>query len=156
MKKKPIVFFNASVILAGLNSPKGGSAKILTWAKDKKIKGIISEIVEDEVLKHSKKIGVSKNRASQKINKIFKGNIKPAPKTLSQKFQKISIDAGDTHLFESAKNASVDYLVSLDKKHVLGLKARMKKFQIFSPGELIQELRPISKIPPSPSKSRKK
>ena len=33
-----IVFFNASVVLAGFKSPKGGSGKIISWAKTRKIR----------------------------------------------------------------------------------------------------------------------
>ncbi|MBI5123209.1 hypothetical protein HZA75_05110, partial [Candidatus Roizmanbacteria bacterium] len=41
--KTPIVFFNASVIIAGFISPTGGSAKLLQWTKENKITGVISE-----------------------------------------------------------------------------------------------------------------
>ena len=41
MKKRiNSVFFNASVILTGLKSPKGGSGKILSWVNKGKIKGV--------------------------------------------------------------------------------------------------------------------
>ena len=47
----PTVFFNASVIIAGFISINGVSAKLLGHIKENKIKGIISEIILDEVLR---------------------------------------------------------------------------------------------------------
>ena len=64
---------------------------------------------------------------------------------LDQKFKKIVQDVGDIHLFTSAKDLKVDYLVSLDKKHVLSLKNKVKIFKVVSPGELIHLLQPEAK-----------
>jgi predicted nucleic acid-binding protein len=71
LERKPIVFFNASVILAGLKSPNGGSAKLLNWVKENKIIGIISEIVIEEVLKNTNKISLTKEKALKLISQIF-------------------------------------------------------------------------------------
>src|SRR3989344_373752 len=109
--KTPIIFFNASVILAGIYSPKGGSAKILKYAKLGKIKGLISEIVFNEVIRNSSKI---------------------------RKYEEVVTDIGDTHLIASAKSYSADFLVSLDKKHILILKNKIRKPKIVTPGELIE------------------
>ena len=51
---------------------------------------------------------------------------------------KLVKDFGDIHLFESAESLRVDYLVSLDKKHVLSLARKVKSFKIVSPGGLIE------------------
>jgi len=48
-KFSPTVLFNASVVLAGLKSPQGGSGELLLWSKQKKIQGLISEAILDEV-----------------------------------------------------------------------------------------------------------
>ena len=139
--KRKIIFFNASVILSGLNSPRGGSAKVLNWVKQSKVEGVISELVLDEVLRHSNKIGIKKNTSRSKVINIFKKNIQESPKSISKIFEKLAIDVGDSHLFESSKTSRVDYLVSLDKKHILALKNKVKDFIIVSPGELIEKLK---------------
>lgn len=53
------------------------------------------------------------------------------------------IDQGDSHVLASALELDVDYLVSLDKKHILALKNKIKKFAIASPKELIEKLQII-------------
>lgn len=53
------------------------------------------------------------------------------------------INQGDSHVLASALELDVDYLVSLDKKHILALKGKIKKFAIVSPKELIEKLQII-------------
>ncbi len=136
MKK---VFFNASVILAGLRSPSGGSAKLLDWVKKGKVEGFISEVVLDEVLKHVVKVGLTEKLVMEKL-KVVAMKIAPAPEKVGNKYFGMVKDLGDIHLFVSAEFLKVDYLVSLDKKHVLSLVGKIKKFGIVSPGELIEKL----------------
>jgi putative PIN family toxin of toxin-antitoxin system len=140
LERKPIVFFNASVILAGLKSPNGGSAKLLNWVKENKIIGIISEIVIEEVLKNTNKIFLTKEKALKLISQIFLIVKSPNKKYFSV-FKDIVLDEGDIHLLVSAKNVKANFLVSLDKKHILSLKNKIKDFKIVSPKELIEFLR---------------
>lgn len=134
--KPPLVFFNASVILSGLKSPQGGSAKLLSWVKQQKIKGVISELVLDETNRNLKKLSLTK----KPLNKISAFLIQPAPPvSLVEKYQKVVLDYGDTHLLASAKETKADYLVSLDKKHVLVLKNKTG-INILSPKQLISKL----------------
>jgi hypothetical protein len=140
LEGKPIVFFNASVILAGLKSPNGGSAKLLNWVKENKIIGIISEIVIEEVLKNTNKIFLTKEKALKLISQIFLIVKSPNKKYFSV-FKDIVLDEGDIHLLVSAKNVKANFLVSLDKKHILSLKNKIKDFKIVSPKELIEFLK---------------
>lgn len=142
MKKKSTssVFFNASVILAGLHSPSGGSAKLLNWVKQGKLEGLISEIILDEALRHSDKIGLNQDLAREKILKIFT-KISIAPKETSVlKFKDLITDPGDAHVLASSKELKVGYLVSLDKKHILSLQNEVGDFKIVSPKQLIEEI----------------
>jgi len=140
LERKPIVFFNASVILAGLKSPNGGSAKLLNWVKENKIIGIISEIVIEEVLKNTNKIFLTKEKALKLISQIFLIVKSPNKKYFSV-FKDIVLDEGDIHLLVSAKNVKANFLVSLDKKHILSLKNKIKDSKIVLPKELIEFLR---------------
>ena len=140
LERKPIVFFNASVILAGLKSPNGGSAKLLNWVKENKIIGIISEIVIEEVLKNTNKIFLTKEKALKLISQIFLIVKSPNKKYFSV-FKDIVLDEEDIHLLVSAKNVKANFLVSLDKKHILSLKNKIKDFKIVLPKELIEFLR---------------
>jgi predicted nucleic acid-binding protein len=136
---KPSVFFNASVIIAGILSPSGGSSKILGWVKRGKIKGVISEVVFDEILRHAGKIGRERNLLAKQILG-FKFQIINPPKKLNPKYERIVVDKGDVHILTSALEQGVIYLVSLDAKHILLLGDKVNDFKILSPGELIKKL----------------
>jgi predicted nucleic acid-binding protein len=139
-RKPPTVLFNASVILAGLASPSGGSAKLLKWAGEGRISGIISEIILDEVTRRAEKIDSDPREVESKTLRYFR-SVYPAPDLeLVAGFKKIVLDHGDAHLFATALAASVDFLVSLDKKHVLALKQKIKDFAVVSPKDLILHL----------------
>lgn len=141
-KKRLRVFFNASVILSGFRSPKGGSAKLTEFAKEKKIIGIINEIVINEVLRNIHKTGIEAAKAKEILTTSFLIVVAPDEKRFGY-FKNISLDEGDIHLFTSAKQVKVDFLVSLDKKHVLSLQNKVKEFKIVSPKELIEFLRAL-------------
>lgn len=138
-RKIPKVFFNASVILAGLKSPLGGSGKILKWSRQKKIKALASELILDEVLRNVARIGLTEDQVAKSIKEIFL--IVPAPNAaLVKNFHKISVNVGDSHVLAGSTETKADFLVTLDKKHLLVLKDRIKAFKIVSPGELIEIL----------------
>lgn len=136
----PLVLFNASVILAGLASPKGGSAKLLKLVKNGKLRGVISEIILDEVVRRAAKLGLSESYAEKEAHRIFKKILFPPDLKSVNLFIRIVKDPGDAHVLASATAVNADYLVCLDKKHILTLKNKVKKFHICSPKELIEQL----------------
>lgn len=140
MERTPLVFFDASVILAGLKSPKGGSGKVLLWSKKKRMKGLISEIVLDEVLRNADKIGLLRGEARRQLFSVV-DKISPAP-TQDEVglFEKVVVDLGDAHILASCKGANADFLVTLDKKHLLTIKKKVKFVNIVSPKQLIEKL----------------
>lgn len=131
MKKtiKPLVLFNASVIISALYSSKGGSAKLLQWVKERKIIGIISELIFNEVRKHV---------VSPLVEKVFMIALSPSEETIDI-YKKIVIDQGDGHVLASAKELGVNYLVTLDKKHLLSIKNTVKDFKIVSPCYIVAQ-----------------
>lgn len=134
----PIVLFNASVVLAGLKSPGGGSAKLLAWIKKHKIKGVISQIILDEILRNLIRLDLQRGRVETVLASLL---VVPAPLGSNvREFNKIVVDVGDSHVLASALEVKADYLVTLDKKHILILKDRVKKFKVVSPAELIKLL----------------
>lgn len=134
---KPRVLFNASVVLSGINSPKGGSALLLKLVKSKKIDGIISEIIFDEILRHSPKFDLTSEEMSGICLEIFPNIGSPPSQKQVKEYIKNVIDEGDAHVLASAKKEKADILVTLDKKHLLILKGKIKGLKIMSPGELI-------------------
>ena len=140
-KEELNVYFNASVVLSGLRSPHGGSGELLRLVRIKKIKGQISEIVADEIIRHAGKLGLNKKNLGSKLTAIF-GGYYPAPqKLIVESFYGVVADVGDAHLLASCQENEATCLVSLDKKHILCLKGKIKNLRIVSPAELIQSLK---------------
>jgi putative PIN family toxin of toxin-antitoxin system len=133
----PIVVFNASVLLAGLNNPNGGSGKLLSYQKSGKINGIVSEIILDEAVRHAEKIRKQQSEVHTAILALFP-SIQPYPsKEEVDVYIPLVTDHGDAHLFATAKKTRAQILVSLDKAHVLALKGKIPNLTICSPGDLI-------------------
>lgn len=137
---KAKVLFNASIVLSGINSPKGGSAVLLNLVKNKKLNGVISEIIFDEILRHSSKFDLTKEEISNLCLGMF-SVVSSAPSEKDvKKYFKTVIDEGDAHVLASCDKEKVDFLVTLDKKHLLILKGKIKDLKIVTPGELIEIL----------------
>src|SRR3989339_1004771 len=112
------IFFDASVIIAALLSPSGGSAKLLQLAKKKALAAITSQTVIDEVLKHQQKIQKTKKEIEEFLIQnpfLIRQKIKANE---AKKYQRL-IDADDCHLIAGANLTKCQYLVTLDKKHLL-------------------------------------
>jgi len=137
------VFFDASVIIAALLSPTGGSALLFRFIKTGDIVGITSQTAIDEVVAEDKfeKINKTKEEIEQFIAKsglrvrevITPSEIEP---------YRGLIDAEDAHLVAGANLTRCSHLVSLDKKHVLreDVRKRFLPLKIVNPKELLQEL----------------
>lgn len=136
------VYFDASVIIAALLSPTGGSAQLFKFLKAGLIIGITSQTVIEEVLeeKHLPKIKRSRSEIEEFITKsglIIRRAITSEDIALYQGI--ISID--DAHLIAGSKLTKCEYLVTLDKKHLLAADIREKflPLNIVSPKELLQK-----------------
>ncbi|MBI3577765.1 hypothetical protein HY086_07045 [Candidatus Gottesmanbacteria bacterium] len=95
------VFFDASVIIAAILSPTGGSAKLLHLAKHKVIVAITSQTVIDEVLDHTEKI----QKAPKEISWYIKdAGLLVRERITQEEIEKVSgiIDATDAHLLVGA------------------------------------------------------
>lgn len=139
-QKKLRVLFNASVVLAGLNSPDGGSGTLLKLVKSKKITGIISELILDEAMRHADKIELSAEEIQRKVESVFE--VCPAPEEgIVEKYKRVVIDLGDAHVLASCEQENCFILATLDKKHLLILQGRIKGINIVSPGKLLNKIK---------------
>lgn len=138
MPAKSRILFNASVILAGLASPSGGSGKLLSWVRQGNVQGVISEIILDEVLRHRTKLGISVSSVRALV-KLF-SVVHPPNARVVRGFESVVIDVGDAHVLASAKEHHVDFLVTLDQKHLLVIQKKIRSFITVSPKELIERL----------------
>lgn len=136
------VFFDASVIIAAMLSSTGGSSLLLTYVRAGKIKGITSQTVIDEVLENdkSKKLKRTIKETEQFIassgllvrKRIDFADIAPF---------KDKVDVEDAHLIAGANLTKCEYLVTLDKKHLLGreIRRRFLPLKVVSPKELLED-----------------
>lgn len=133
------VFLDASVIIAALLSPKGGSAKICQSAREKKILAISSKTVVNEVLANLHKM----KKLDQKDVENFilqKGIIVRQKVTRTEiiPFRGI-VEEKDAHVLAGAILTKCDYLVTLDKKHFLKeeVKKKVKNIKLIAPKEFL-------------------
>jgi len=135
------IYFDASVIIAALLSPSGGSALLLQYIKTGKIHGIISQTVVEEVLSKTKKLKKTEAELEQFIttsNFIVRRHILIEE---TEQYQGM-IAVEDAHLIAGAHLTKCSHLVTLDKQHLLRVTIQ-KKFlplKILSPKELLEEI----------------
>ncbi|MDA1316975.1 MAG: putative toxin-antitoxin system toxin component, PIN family [bacterium] len=140
------VYFDASVIIAALLSPSGASAKLVNLVKQGDIVGITSQTVIDEILSHQSKLNKTEQEIFECItthkilvrNAILLNDI--------ESLAHLMIDKDDAHVFVGAVQTGSDYLVSLDKKHILipTITAQFPNLHICSPKALLTILYPSS------------
>ncbi len=133
------VFFDASVIIAALLSPTGGSAKLLNFAKSKTIVAITSQTVIDEVIDHTEKI----HKTPEQILLYMKESGVLVRKRVTQtEIEKVSgiVDPTDAHLLVGARATACQYLVTLDKKHLIrsDVQKTVHSLRIVNPKKLLR------------------
>jgi len=116
---RPRVFLDTSVLLAGLASRTGASNKILALAEA----GLLTLVVSEQVLVEAEQ------NLKEKLPKALPEYERflttcpmeevPAPSAAEVMSAKEIIQAKDASILAAAKNAQVDYLVTLNRKHFL-------------------------------------
>ena len=135
------VFFDASVLIAALLSPSGGSAQLLKYIKSETITGITSQTALAEVSDKTEKIQKSQTEIEQFIAESHLLVRKHLTLDEIAPYQNL-IDIGDAHLIAGAYLTKCTHLVTLDKKHLLrsDIQAKFLPLKILNPKELLEEL----------------
>ncbi len=135
------VFFDASVLLSGLYSSSGASGELLKLAREGKILGYVSDFVIQEVERNLDKLRLKKEDLKLALSN-FKALVFGGKLSIEDHYEFIlTVDPKDLHIFIACDKLKVDYLVSLDKKHILSLKNKVEFVKIFTPGELLAKLK---------------
>ena len=137
------VYFDASVIIAALLSPSGGSALLFQYLKLGKIRGFTSQTVIEEALEEDKPKKI--NKSKEEIEKFIaqSGLIVRESITVEEIAPyKDLIDVEDVHLIAGANRTYCSHLITLDKKHLLkaDIQQRFLPLKIVSPKELLEEI----------------
>lgn len=137
------VYFDASVIIAALLSPFGGSSQLFKYIKRKVLVGITSQTVIDEILEEDKTIKLKKSEEEIELFIAQSGLIVRESITIGEiTSYRGLIDVEDAHLVAGAVLTKCDYLVTLDKKHLLreDIRKRFLPLGIVSPKDLLTEI----------------
>lgn len=135
------VFLDASVIIAAILSPSGGSAKLMQLISLKQVIGITTQTVVEEIIEHSSKI----DKTVEEIIKFIANHgilvRKKVTGTESERFRD-TVDPDDAHLIAGSLLTKCQCLVTLDRKHLLrqDIRAKVKPLKIVEPGDILKDL----------------
>ncbi|OGY26758.1 MAG: putative toxin-antitoxin system toxin component, PIN family [Candidatus Woykebacteria bacterium RBG_16_43_9] len=137
------VYFDASVIIAALLSPAGGSAQVLRFIKAGLIIGITSQTVIEEVLEEDHLQKIKKSR-QEIVGFIAKSDLIIRRRITSDEIAPYEdmVNIDDAHIVAGAGLTRCEYLVTLDKKHLLrpDIQEKFLPLRIVSPKELLEEI----------------
>lgn len=133
------IFLDASVILAGLGSYKGSSYALLALGNLKKISLIVSPIVIDEAKRRAYKV----NKTPQDVdNLVVWANINITVIPTAEQIKKVHNlldDPDDLHLLASCSEIKKVALVTLDRKHLISQRHKIKYPPILLPAEFLEK-----------------
>ena len=132
-----LAFIDASVILAALGSKSGGSSQVLKLVRKRKIDGVTSQAVVEEVFRNANKIKITESEVSRLISS---SSLKVIPAPISEEVEKylsVTVEK-DAHVVASAIKSKANIIITLDKKHLLS--KSIKGIDVVSPGEFLQKL----------------
>jgi len=137
------VFLDASVILAGMASPQGGSGFLLQAAKQKKITLIATPLIINEVNRHLAKLKLQSKQLKTLLNRQVIRLIKDPEEIVISRCRRLTADPDDAHVLAGAIVANVNFLLSLDKKHILTKRVKKHLFpiRVLSPKQFWQSLK---------------
>lgn len=139
--KKTRLFLDSSVLFSAVWSVTGGSAKIISWASERKIEAVVSKNVVAEV---ERNVGDKLSEAywSRFENLLLFLEIDRTT-TDNDEFEKAKevIISKDAVILADAKRCKVDILVTLDKKDMLQPKVHkfMHPIRVMTPGQFIKQ-----------------
>jgi len=137
------VFLDSSVIISALASPSGGSRKIFEAAYAKKIKIITSSYVIHEVSQNISKIGLDLQDLEKLLSKRTIVLVRDPSPDLIYKLRKIIKDPQDAPVIAGAVISGAEFLISLDKKHILvpKIKKALRPMKVLSPKDFWKWIR---------------
>ena len=123
-------------------SPLGGSGFLLQAAKQKKIALITTPLIINEVNRHLTKLKLQSKQLKTLLNRRIICLIKDPDEVIIDRCRRLSPDPDDSHVLAGAIVANVNFLLSLDKKHILTkrVKKHLSPIRVLSPKQFWQSL----------------
>ena len=144
MPKKFKLLLDTSVLISGLNSSLGASAKILSLAKENKISILVTFYILDEIEKViEEKLPRLKAPFVELETEWFLQVCKTPSLAKIKKAAAIISDPKDAPILASAIHEKVDYLITLDRKDFIDDPQVSKKsrVKILTPGSFVKLFR---------------
>jgi predicted nucleic acid-binding protein len=135
-------FVDASVLMAACLSSSGASREIILHAIRGNVSLVISELVIKETARNlATKAPKALPAFDQFLNAVSFEFVRPSKQQVLEAAAYIALK--DAPIVAAAKHAQIDFLVSLDRRHLVGLPdiARKSGLNIVLPGELLEEIR---------------
>ncbi len=135
-------FIDASVLIAASLSPAGASRQIIHQAIRGELILVTSKLVMDEVGKNLTDKAPEALPAFQDfLDTVPFDLVRPTKRQILQASHYTALK--DAPVVAAAKRAQVDYLVSLNRRHLVGVPevARQSGLKIVLPHELLEEMR---------------
>ena len=140
MKK---VFLDSSVLVAASASLTGASAYVLGFSRQKKLKCYITLDVIGEA-RHNINLKLGDQARKRLIFFLKFAHIQRASMPTIEMIVQTEkyINAKDAPILAAAKESSVQFFLTLDKKHFLNQKIKeiAKPLQIMTPGDFVQQI----------------
>ncbi len=136
------IFVDASVIFAAAKSPTGASREIFRLALQDKVHLVASRFVLEEVRRNLQAKAPESLPAFDAFLAVVRFElVQPTKEEVEAAMAYVA--AKDAPIVAAAKRARVDVLVSLDRKHIVGIPQieRRSGLTIMLPGELVRKLR---------------
>ncbi|OGX06507.1 MAG: hypothetical protein A3G87_05810 [Omnitrophica bacterium RIFCSPLOWO2_12_FULL_50_11] len=143
------VFLDANVYFVGFSSRTGASALVLEIARRQKIAVYAARFVLREADRNLRKKSTPANLKSfRRYVQNVKIHVVPFPKEETTQPYEDDLHLKDLPVLGAALESKADYLLSLDKKHLLTsrLTHRVKKLNIMSPGDFLTNVYRRGKI----------
>ena len=137
------LFFDSSALFAAAYSSTGAARELLRWSIQGKVRILISQDVLEETTRNLERKAPDKVEAYQELLLLLEPGIVPSPTPQDVWAAEEYVEQKDAPIAAAAKNAQTDFLVTLDKKHILG-KPELAKYietKIVTPKEAIAQLR---------------
>ncbi|OGL78685.1 putative toxin-antitoxin system toxin component, PIN family [Candidatus Uhrbacteria bacterium RIFCSPHIGHO2_12_FULL_54_23] len=140
MAQPPRVILDTSVIIAGLISPHGGSAKVIQACCRGTLLCAVSDSTGDEISRNIDKVGGGVLPGYRALLSSGLGVVNPTSSAVDS-FTSFT-DPDDAHLLAACDEWEADYLVSLNRKHLLGNERAQSsvRARIITPKKLIEGL----------------
>ncbi len=135
-------FVDASVLFAAAKSETGASREIIRLAIQGEVRLVASQFVLEEVRRNLKaKAPEAVAALDDFLNAVSFELVRPTKFEVEAAMKYVA--AKDAPIIAAAKRAQVDFLVSLDRRHIVGVPEVEKRsgLNIVLPAELLEEIR---------------